>query len=317
MTLIEKEALRERIIEQLTAIGGRLKRDEVLIRCLWHNDNNPSLGVHVGHKVTPGTYHCWSCGASGGWNTLAQRLNLPGADTGLSEAAKKAIQENPFGILQRALSKSNVVASPRELHGTEPLPKGFQWRGWGKKFLENYGARYWWQRDIEKDIEMEWLYFPLTMAGQYVGYTICALRPHKPKYLVFADTTKTFFLYDFIPAGSPVVLVEGHSDCLRLHAEGIPAIAMFGLENWGPVKREYLRSKQPSKVVVLLDGDPPGPNGAPSHAVKVAMDIYCDLRTGMNADIMYLPPAIDKTTKLDPGNMPQEYVEELRRRLCP
>jgi DNA primase len=43
------------------APGNMNKKNEIKIKCPFHEDNNPSCGISIDKKV----YHCWSCGASG------------------------------------------------------------------------------------------------------------------------------------------------------------------------------------------------------------------------------------------------------------
>jgi len=122
--------------------------------------------------------------------------------------------------------------------------------------------------------------------------------------MTYADTSKTFFLYDTLPIDVPVVLVEGHFDALRLRACGIWSLAIFGVENWSPIKKAYLMGKMPRKVMIAYDGDEIG------H--KAAQALFLELHDAFDVDIYYLPITADK---LDPGNMPEPYVEDLRRRL--
>lgn len=305
--ILYEEGLRQHVIDNLVAIGGIPKNDEIYILCAFHNDHNPSLGVHIGFNVPPGTFHCWSCKASGGWNKLAHALSLPtyGAP---SPGSANSDRIDPFEIMARSYRAGGTIKDdcPEILRGLEPLPRGFRWRQFGGNFLEKCGAKYYWQKETKNNPEMEWLYFPLTMNAAYRGYTLAALRPHKPKYMTFADTQKVLFLYDWVPVGSPFVLVEGHADALRLLAEGIPSMAIFGTANWGDIKREYVKAKMPSKVLVLFDGDEAGKTAA--------QKVFMDLRSGTNVDIFYLPDT-GTSEKMDPGNMPVEFVTEVQQRL--
>ena len=310
MDLITQSRLRDHVIAELTAIGGRIKGDEIIILCAFHQDSRPSLQVHIGHNITPGGFHCFSCGAHGGWNKLAGALRLrefayAGFGSGIRATAtpgKPGEQIDPFELLSRVLQKTEVLTA-QSLHqkeGLEPLDKNFTWRGLGKRFLECYGARFFWDR--EKDVEF--LYFPLLMNKDYVGYTVAAITPgFKPKYRTFADTHRVFFLYDHVPNNGPVYLVEGHYDALRLQADGLPAMALFGTQNWSPTKRAFLAAKNPTKVIILMDGDDAG--------YKATETIFNDLRAGFNVIPYTLPNQPDNP--IDPGNMSDWLVEEVRK----
>lgn len=297
-----EEKLREIVISELGRLGARRKGVEMIIICPFHDDTNPSLRVHIGNKITPGGYHCFSCGAHGGWNDLAEKLKLQKIDGVQRKQANYAVEQNPFGVLDDAIKRKPPLTVPhvRTLVGTEPLPPGFQWRGLGKTFLERYGARFYWDRG--KD--MEYLYFPLIVNQEYVGYTIAALRPCKPKYETFADTHKTWLFYDQVEADSTIIIVEGHFDDLRSRSEALNSMGMFGTENWSPAKKQFVLAKRPKKVITLMDGDEAG--------YAAARKIYADLVSGVDVEIIDLPYL--PGNELDPGNMPHEWIEYVRSR---
>lgn len=302
MDLLSEAKLREHVIQQLNDIGGRQRSDEILILCPFHDDSNPSLGVHIGHKLTPGVFHCWSCGASGGWNKLADALRL--APVEYQKIQKVTDKEDPFQVLNTALKRDPVLLSkePKIQKGLEELTNDVKWRGLGARFLKSLGAQFYWHRKTDVD----YLHFPIEMNGVYQGYTLIALSKHaKDKYLIFADTTKNFFLYDQLPENDYIILVEGHHDTLRLVAEGFPVAGIFGIESWSPTKRQYIVAKNPKKVLLLFDGDEGGR--------RATQEIFLDLRAGTNVDVFYLP--IKEGGKLDPGNMPDEFLPQIHEKL--
>lgn len=319
MDFLEHEALRQLVIEELTKIGGKMKGDEIGILCCFHDDKHPSLNVYVGQSKMPGIFKCWSCGAYGGWNKLAQALRMPlfqfkdqkipqgMANSGKVVSAKNDGNVNVFEVLEKSLINSSPLKTeePRSLRGTEPLPDDFQWRGINRETLVDLGARYY----FENRTKFDYIYFPLSINGHYKGYTLCALdrENNKLKYQTFAKTEEVLFFYDNFVGYEPLVLVEGHFDAIRLMAEGIPTMAIFGTENWSDIKRELIVAKCPKKVLILFDGDEAG--------YKAAVKVFNDLRAGVKVDIMYLPDMGDKSKNLDPGNMPIEYINELKRRL--
>jgi hypothetical protein len=302
---LQYEKLRQHVMEQVGPLG-RMRGEEITILCPFHSERTPSMSIHVGFRLTPGAFHCFGCGASGSFNKLARQLDLVSYDYGPSSKGYQGSKDDPFLLMGKYLNAQDEfkLREPEILKGIEPLSPKFTWRGYGRKFYESFGGKFWWERNLETDFEMDWLYFPILMRKEYKGYTICALKPNKPKYKTFADTSSTFFLYDHVPDGGPVVLVEGHFDSLKLQALGIPAMAVFGTQNWGPIKKELLAAKTPSKVVIAMDGDDPG--------YKAAEEIFLDLRAGFNVDIFWLP---NDGNKVDPGNMGEEYVEKLRSML--
>lgn len=318
--LLEIEQLRQLIIAELSDFG-KVKGDEITILCPFHPDKNPSLNVHIGTKKMPGIFKCWSgkCGAKGGWNKLAAALRLKSyngkylnsdnrANTAKTVTGTNNGDVNFFEVLERSIVSQPPVQMKelRRLHGTGALPEDFQWRGVTGKLLEAIGGRYYYDRKLDTDF----LYFPLTINNEYKGYTLCALDRSNPKvlkYQTFANTQETFFLYDHLPPNGPVALVEGHFDAIRLFSLGIPVLAIFGTENWSTIKKELLIAKCPSKVLVCFDGDEAG--------YKASIEIFNDLRAGVNVDIFYLPYFEKKEDRLDPGNMPTDMVKQLECKL--
>jgi len=310
MDILRQNRLRALVIENLAAIGGKQKGDHIWLNCPWHNESEPSLSVHIGHKIIPGSFNCFGCKAKGNWNTLAKRLNLP-----LFEFRSKSPQtlnpeiENgddflPIDIILKDIraKMANEQMGYKTLKGIEDLPDGFSWRGYGKKFYDKLGGMFYWDRNFDRS----YLYFPLYMNGTYVGYTICNLDGTDKKYQTFADTSKVFFLYDTIPHGVPIILVEGHFDALRLFADGFFPLGIFGVQNWSEIKKNYLLAKAPPKIIIAMDGDQAG--------YDAAIHIFKDLRVGCDVDIFYLP-IYDKEHKIDPGNMPIEFIHQLQEKL--
>ena len=305
MDFVTKHKLRDLVISSLQSLNHiRVKEREILILCPWHRDGSPSLGVST-DITCPGIFHCFTCKAKGSWNDLAAKLGFPLVD--YKEAGRLTEHDDPFGMLSRILGEETKksMAPLHYLNGTEDLPLRFSWRGMNRKFLMSLGGKYFW----EKKTSDEYLYLPITMHAQYRGYTICKLNRSgakgELKYLTFSDTKESFLGYDQVPEDDSIVLCEGHADALSLLYKGLPALCIFGVANWGPTKKAALLAKRPKKVVICFDGDKPG--------WDASLQLFMDLRDCLDVDIFYLP-ILNKDEKLDPANMPDEYVEELRRR---
>jgi hypothetical protein len=300
-------ALRSHVIEQLIGVGGKPKGDEIQILCPFHDDRSPSLNVHIGHKITPGSYHCFSCHARGGWNKLASALRLTKVSTEIvsNTVGGKVYddQDDPFRLLAEELKHNPILKDEkyRSLKGSEEIPDDFEWRGFNGRFYSRLGGSYYWTEEVE------YLHFPLTVHREYRGYTLIAVNATTTKftkYQIFAEAKKVFFLYDALPQNQPIVLTEGHFDALRLTAEGFFAAAILGVNNWSNYKKELLVAKNPSRIVIAFDGDQPG--------YDASVKIFEDLCDGSDVDIFYLPP---QTPKLDPGDMSQEYLNMLREKV--
>lgn len=308
MDILRQSNLRALVTENLLSIGGKKRGEHIAIPCPFHSETKPSLYVHIGHRIIPGSFHCFGCGEKGNWNKLAKVLDLPLFEfRQIQESQNLLLTEDehnpndyyPLDIVLKDL-KAQIAANNvgyKTLKGTEELSDDFYWRGYGKKFYERLGGKFYWNYD------KSYLYFPLHMNKNYVGYTLCNLDGSDIKYQTMADTGKVFFLYDHIPYGETIILVEGHFDALRLYAEGFFPLALFGVQNWSDIKMNYLLAKAPPKIIIAMDGDKPG--------YDAAINIFKDLRIGCNVDIFYLP-IYDREHKLDPGNMPDEFLFQLR-----
>lgn len=273
------------------------------ILCPFHDDHTPSLNVHVGYKITPGSFHCFSCGAKGFWNKLAYALRLEKVEV---EKTSKTVNgkvyddaDDPFKLLAEELKHKPILKEEkyRTLKGTEVIPNKFSWRGLPGAFYRNLGGSFYWTETVE------YLYFPLTVHSEYRGYTLLAVKSHTDKftkYQIFAEAKKVFFLYDALPQNETIVLTEGHFDALRLISEGFFAAAVLGVKNWSDTKKELLIAKNPRKIIIAFDGDAPG--------YEASIKIFEDLANGSDVDIFYLPL---QTPKLDPGDMSQDYLDLL------
>ena len=300
-------ALRSHVVDQLMAVGGIMKGEEIQILCPFHNDHTPSLNVHIGHKLDAGTYHCFSCHARGAWNRLAHVLHLEKVvevttPTVSSEGNFTEDLEDPFNLLALELKDKEVLKEEtyRKLKGTEAIPDNFSWRGFNGNFYSRLGSTYYWTDAVE------YLHFPFTTNGEYKGYTLIAVKATGKftKYQIFAEAKKVFFLYDMLPENQSIVLTEGHYDAMRLIGEGFFATAILGVNNWSSFKKDLLIAKNPSKIVIAFDGDVAG--------YEASVKIFRDLCDGLDVDIFYLPL---QTPKLDPGNMSEEYLNLLRSKV--
>ena len=129
------------IIQELGALGYHPQGDKrVLIHCPFHNDTNPSLIVPLIHKkYNPGQFKCFSCGAKGDWNKLAERLRLKEWDLKdqnkyYDNSKKEYAEEDAFKDLMFSVDKLENKQEVLSLHGIEELPTDFSWRGIPRSF---------------------------------------------------------------------------------------------------------------------------------------------------------------------------------------
>lgn len=298
------------IIQELGALNYNPQGEKrIIIHCPFHNDNNPSLIVPLFHeKYRPGQFKCFSCGAKGDWNKLAEKLRLKSWDQHdqtkyYDKSKKEYAEEDAFKDLAFALNKVETKQEVRSLSGIEELPTDFSWRGIPREFWVSHNFSYYW--DKKKD--EFYLYSSVTMNDQILGYTLAAMTPSEknPKYQTFAPTNTAILMYDFIKPDSTIVIVEGHFDAWRMRYYGFEVGAMIGTENWSQYKTDAIIAKRPKRIIILTDGDEPGYKAGEMLA-NTFLEKYIDT-------IWYKFPFFPKPDSLDAGNMPIEYIEDLKR----
>lgn len=305
------EKLIQLIINELSGLNYHPVSDKrIKIHCPFHTDSNPSLNVALGHpKLPPGSFKCFSCGEKGTWNKLAERLKLKTYHDG--DLAKyydksKGFDDDPFADLSKEINRTTAGSDQLWVKaGTEELPMDFSWRGLPREFWIDLGFSYYW--DYRKD--QFYLYLPMTMYGKYIGYTLAAMTPDPnngvPKYQTFAQTEFALLNYDSLIPNSTILIVEGHFDTWRMISKKFNCTGMIGTENWSKYKTASIKAKLPKRVIVCTDGDQAG---------YKAGNMLNELFTAEGIDTVYYKlPEFPKPNALDPGNMPDEYIEDLRR----
>jgi hypothetical protein len=299
---IKKTALREWVIDNLSSYG-RVRRDEIWICCPFHIEKTPSMTIHIGDALWPGTYHCFGCGTKGSYNRLAAKMNLPIFPHDDVEVKEN---DNIFDFLAKGIKsdfeRDWMPKTAPQVVGLEEIPKGFEWREIPGSFYKSLNGSIYY--DSKKNVEF--LHFPLYDAAGYNGYTLARLKRDEdnikePKYLTFAETDKTLFLYDTFAPSSTVILVEGHYDAIRLRYYGLPALAILGTQNWSEYKRNLLVTKGIQKAIILFDNDNAG--------MTAAKKISEELSSAFEVQPLILP---NTGTKIDPGNMPISYIQALK-----
>lgn len=295
---------RDFVIDQLERAVSKTKilRNDIMIICPFHPDSNPSCSVHIsGHKGPIGTYHCWSCGASGNWGRLADKLGL--------DHGEYHHPENPFGSRLRAMErkeKEEMDLRRDQFRGHMPLgcsPWEFgDWRNLSQEYLIKLGA----QRYYDDRSECFRIVFPVkNRIGVVIGSAARRLDDGKSYPWLNSPgrwARKALFPCFLLPKNiKTVAIVEGPYDSLRLNHCGIPALSIMGTQNWDHGKMSILDALGIKSIVICMDGDAAG-RGAETT-------IFNATENKFNRKRFRLPfenPAVD------PGNMSTERIEALR-----
>lgn len=303
------ERLKKLIISELASFNYTPSNEKrIKIHCPFHSDSNPSLNVVLSHqKHRAGTFKCFSCGVKGGWNKLAQKMGLKEDDQDTSKYYDKSqkYDDDPFYDASLEI-KATGNDSFHVMDGIEELPMDFEWRGIPREFWIEMGFSYYWE--LRRDLF--YLYQPIKMFGEYIGYTLAAIDPHcRPnekiiKYQTYASTEKAILMYDQLKPNETIIIVEGHFDSWRLKYLGFNVCAMIGTENWSKYKTNCIMAKLPKRVIICTDGDEAG-----YKAGNRLNQIFCE----EGVDTIYYQLPIIPVSPLDPGNFGNEYIEDLRR----
>ncbi len=296
---------RDFVIDQLerTVSKTKILRNAIMIVCPFHAYTDPSCSVHISdHKgFAIGTYHCWSCGASGSWGKLADRLGL--------EHGEYHHPENPFGSRLRAMERKEKeeMELRRDLYnnhmplGCSPWEFG-DWRKISEEYLVELGA----ERYYDDRSRCFRIVFPIkSRIGVIIGSSARRLddgtnRPWNNSPGRWAR--KALYPCSFLPKNiKTVALVEGQYDAIRLNHIGIPALSILGTQNWDRGKMSILDALGIKNIVICMDGDAAG-RGAETT-------IFDSTENKFNRKRFRLP---FERPSVDPGNMSLERVEALR-----
>jgi 5S rRNA maturation endonuclease (ribonuclease M5) len=309
--------------------GAKRGLKYTMICCPYHNDNHPSGRVtHNPEKPRSiGYFTCYACGAGREspirWNELAAKLGLQQFGKDKAESADvpaislEGFEERLFG--KEATGAAAMVRFPLLSVNSEYAGLEGEWRGFSLEFLTKVGAELAFDPVREK-------YYVLLVAnvnGEEVGYVRAELQKaigKFPSYLNKAgewSLTKGLLFFDYAIALmrkkelSTMVLVEGPRDALRLLREGIPCVCILGTHSWSPKKTRLLEFADVEKLILLFDGDEAGE--------KATELVYSSTRKSFNVKKVklwtYKIPKGHKEDKLDPGNMPDTMVQNLKKHL--
>ena len=259
-----------------------IKGGKIWICCPFHYENTPSCSVTLHDiKYAPGTFFCFGCSASGGWNKLATKFGFKFRidSKEINTLMKTNIHYNELSNGVEFTDVGEFLQHNQKIESYTKWPKGKTWRKVGYQFLKDVDSYMLLSPDYNKtsdDVKYEQLLFlPVKVNGVIVGGISAPLDRKrymntegdwvKNRGLFPFDTTKQL-LKSF--AKKFVVLVEGPRDAARLIQANIPALAILGSKNWTVSKRDLLMTLTGDdlEIVLLFDSDLAGQSA--SLAVK-------------------------------------------------
>ena len=306
------------VIESLSKYGGTQKNGSTyrLICCPFHSERNPSLSVNLTKPgLSIGTFNCWSCPESGNWNKLAEKCGFP-------KIAKWQNKEQTSVELSAA-EEQEMLGFKKEGDYAQALNVDIisdwiptkMWRGFSGKLLTKLGAKL----AIDKMTDEPFLMFPVVVHKKTYGYIKATLEKRKGQ-LPYVNTrgewikNKGLFPFDYATKLARIkgyiVLVEGPRDALRLLVNKIPALAVFGVQNFGRKKANTV-SGIGVQTYIMADNDKAG-----EVLVSKAKSAFKEIDTKLKT--ITLPRKKDRSGKIikcDPCSVDQEYIDHLKERL--
>lgn len=256
------------------------------------------------------TAHCWSCGRSGTWNSMAPHIGAAPFNSEARGLSAEVLEINMFDRLADELRKINSTQKElrlpiEELDIWNGVNNNCQsWRGLSVDFLQKIPTFAWHQKTEWGSI-IERILFPFYQHEKLMGYSGRRLDGSNilPYFNAdFMPAQKVFYPFDYvIKTFKPdrIALVEGQVDALWFLFNQIPALSIQGTNNWSSYKRDLLVATGIKKVLICMDPDKAGYKAAPL--------IFGDLNPIMeNVINLELPE------KTDPAETPVATVNWIR-----
>ena len=301
-------SLEDVIKQELRSAPGKKKLagGDVMIQCPFHpGDRTPSCGVNIDpSRAAPlGFFHCFACGAKGGWNVLADKLGLTkfgDKDFKLTESFRDPRLE------QRLLNGTTASWMPEY---TAEFRED-AWRGIRGSLVKDVGG----VLGFHAAFGETRLWFPVTVFGETKAVLCAALsKKGKRSYTVYGGLGRAWFPFDYVEEmlGSgnfrKVFVVEGPRDALTLIQAGVPALALLGTQQWKESRKKSLLkmcARHGAVPVVMMDGDAAGR--------KAQRKITADLGGVETVDLTALGKRTGKQG-LDPADLPRTILKTLRK----
>lgn len=311
------------------------RTDSVVITCPYHSPIYPHFSYHRlsinlvpkfrddGKYIPVGKFHCWSCGKAGMFNDLITDKSLP---------KERRLEVEPLPIAGSCEDKQLFNIDLKK----EKKKKEFEeinhfligkwtqdWRGIPSKLLRKMGAKSYFdynpkaknREGIELDIggTERMLFYAYDEEHRKIGWIALANEEDRDEGKILKQknmsgewASKTVLFHEKYEDDTPIVLVEGPFDALRLIKEGFQACPVLGAGNWSEEKRDLLASKA-SHLIILFDGDETG--------WKDSKIIEDDIKDYLPTLRLKLPIYEKKEDQIDPGNMPDKFVKILRKKM--
>ncbi len=265
--------------------------DELRGRCPIH-DGKEERSFHI--SVRPekhGAFKCFSCLAHGNiidFVAAMERCSVHDAGLRLQEWFGVIRAESGNGLRRPAVelstggSTKETVSDPEEvainkplsfqLKGIDPTHAYLANRGITEETAAHFGCGFF----PGKGSMLGRVVIPVhNQSGELVAYAGRSIDGSEPKYKLPAGFHKSLEVYNLHRAVMPgLIVVEGFFDCMKVHQAGYPfVVALMGC-SMSERQEELLVDRGSKGIVLMLDGDEAGRQGAATIAAKLVRRVF-------------------------------------------
>jgi len=291
----------------LTRYGIELqpRGKELVGKCPFHEEEKASFGVNL----EKGVFHCFGCSAKGNvldfvarkegvtirkaaetlaeWQGIDARREKPERTprnaAGEPKPAGEKVSSSPK---EKERAATPVAAQPATPEGEGNRPLTFtlkldpehpylRERGVDRGLAEAFGIGF-----CSRGMMRGRIAIPLANEmGELVGYVGRWAGPDPPegeeRYKLPPGFKKNEVLFNLhrVRDSEHLVLVEGCWSVFRLHALGVPTVALLG-RSLSPKQEELLAGGKASRLTLLMDGDEPGRSAAAELLPRLARRFF-------------------------------------------
>lgn len=203
----------------LRNIPYTMKGKRIMVRCLFHDDKNPSMSVN---KNT-GYYECYGCGKKGSWAELCAELGIECEDEPDSAPLR------PRRIVLPEPKRRRIRVYPElanSLHADKRAYAYLKGRGITIKTAKLYDTRY--RKEPERVV------IPIrTSSGELVSLYERDIRGGEKRKTTDTDSKSVLFGLDVVKSlklpFTPLIVVEGEIDSMSVVQAGYACVSSMGL----------------------------------------------------------------------------------------
>lgn len=244
----------------------RRNGDEWLALCPYHDDSNPSFS----YNIAKGVFICYSCGAKGNTETLAEHL-------GASFKKPLGSEDIPIEKVKQNIAKFYEEESRKLLGSVKEHPAHKVIRV-APQYQEMWATRGITNQEVLDMFSLGYdplahaLLIPIHSKGGNITGIIkrnMVSTPESPKYVYPAGLRISHHLFGEWQVRcwamnhriKSLVIVEGSIDALSMWQVGIPAVALLGAQ-MSYSQSQILKALDPYSVVIMTDMDSAGSRAA-------------------------------------------------------